>query len=175
MCDEEFKIYHLSSKEAIRKYVRENTNDLDGVQDEDIKQIETDYNNSIYVLIKDGTLYKDRKLIETNVDKLWMQDGFSLYAIKTDNTIKSITNSWNLHKYISDGVYEKVLTSPLYLVALTKDKRIKCIHNDPSGLGIVPDNFINVDDVILKTDLEIPYIIKEGKEMSLFISDNVED
>lgn len=72
MYDEDFKIYNLGSSDEIRKYIRENTNSLDGISDGDIKQIETDYYNSIYVLLKDGTLYNDRMPIEGDVNKLWL-------------------------------------------------------------------------------------------------------
>lgn len=175
MHNEDFKIYNLGSSDKIRKYIRENTDVLDGISDDDIKQIETDFYNSIYVLFKNGTLYKDRELIEDDVNRLWMLNGFNLFAIMSNNTIKSITSRNDLHEYIKDEEYKKILTSTLYLVALTKDGKVKCIHGDPTGLGIIPDNFLNVDDVLIKTDLEIPYIKKAGKEMSLFVTDFEED
>ena len=85
--------------------------------------------------------------------------------------VESITHQEELNKYISGIGYKKIKTSYLYILALTKDNKVKCISDDPTGLGIILDNFIDVDDIFFKTELEIPYVVKNGKEIPLFASE----
>ncbi len=98
-------------------------------------------------------------------------DGLSIFAIMNNNMIETITSQYSLHNYISGIKYKKIKTSHLYILALTKDNKVKCISYDPTGIGIIPENFIDVEDILFKTDLEIPYIIKKGKEIPLFASE----
>lgn len=42
------------------EYLKENTDILDDIKESNIKQIESDYYNSVYFLLKDGTLYKTK-------------------------------------------------------------------------------------------------------------------
>lgn len=55
----EDKIYHLKDRKEIINYIRINTKVLDNFKDEEIKQIESDYYNRIYVLLNNGNLWKN--------------------------------------------------------------------------------------------------------------------
>lgn len=55
----EDKIYHLKDRKEIINYIRTNTKVLDNFKDEEIKQIESDYYNRIYVLLNNGNLWKN--------------------------------------------------------------------------------------------------------------------
>lgn len=169
--DNDFKIYFINSFEEKIKYIKDNTNILYDINENDIKQIESDYYNSIYILLKNGTLYKNKQIIKYNVSKLWFMDGFCIFGIMNNNTVESITFQYALNDYISGIEYKKVITSTLYLFALTNDNKVKCIFTDPTGLGIIPDNFVNVDDILFKSELETPYVVKNGKEIPLFVSE----
>lgn len=171
MYDEEFKIYNLSSKEAIRKYIRENTNTLDGIQDEDIKQIETDYYNTIYVLLNNGDLYKEGKLQSKEIDSLWMLDGFHLFSIGTDNVVMPLQEFTSISRYLNndDCRYKKIITNVLHFVGLTQDGKVRATTCDPTGFGIIPDNFINVDDIMFIDDQ--PHIIKNKQTILLYVGD----
>lgn len=98
-------------------------------------------------------------------------DGFCIFGIMNNNMIESITFQYSLNVYISGIEYKKIVTSYLYLLALTNDNKIKCIFTNSTGLGIIPDNFIDVEDILFKTKLEIPYVVKNGKEIPLFASE----
>lgn len=102
-------------------------------------------------------------------------DGFSIFAVTNNNMVESITCQYDLNDYISGIEYKKIATSNLYLLAQTKDNKVKCISADPTGQGIIPDNFIDVEDILFKTELEIPYVVKNGKEVPLFVSECQED
>lgn len=170
MYDNDFKIYFINDYEEKVKYIKENTDVLDDIDENDIKQIESDYYNLVYILLKDGTLYKNKQIIKGNVSKLWFMDGYRIFGIMNNNMVESITVQYGLNDYISGIEYKKVETSYLYLLALTKDNKVKCIADDPSGIGIIPENFIDVEDILFKTELAIPYIVKNGKEIPLFAS-----
>lgn len=167
----DFKIYFINNYEEKVKYIKDNTDILDAINENDIKQIESDYYNSVYILLKDGTLYKNKRIIKYNVNKLWFMDGLCIFSIMNNNMVESITVQYDLNDYISGIEYKKIATSHLYLLALTNDNKVKCISVDPTGIGIIPDNFIEVDDILFKTDLEIPYVVKNEKEISLFASE----
>ena len=157
------------------EYLKENTDILDDIKESNIKQIESDYYNSVYFLLKDGTLYKTKQIIKYNISKLWFMDEFSIFAVTNNNMVESITCQYDLNDYISGIEYKKIATSNLYLLAQTKDNKVKCISADPTGQGIIPDNFIDVEDILFKTELEIPYVVKNGKEVPLFVSECQED
>ncbi len=63
MNDNDFKIYFITDYKEKLKYIMENTEILDNISQNDIKQIETDYFNSIYILLKNGTLYKNKQIM----------------------------------------------------------------------------------------------------------------
>lgn len=48
--DNDFKIYFINNYEEKVKYIKDNTDILDNINENDIKQIESDYYNSLYVL-----------------------------------------------------------------------------------------------------------------------------
>ncbi len=172
---EDFKIYFINDFEEKIKYIKENTDVLDNINENDIKQIESDYYNSVYIVLKDGTLYKNKNIIKDNVNKLWFMSGYSIFAITNNNMVESITPQYGLNDYISGIEYKKIVTSYLYILALTNDNKVKCISEDPTGIGIIPENFIDVEDILFKTELELPYVVKNGKEIPLFASDCEED
>lgn len=169
--NEEFKIYFINDFKEKIKYIKENTDVLDDIDKNDIKQIESDYYNSVYIVLKDGTLYKNKQIIKGNVSKLWFMDGYSIFAITNNNMVESITYQYGLNDYISGIEYKKIVTSYLYLLALTTDNKVKCIAIDPTGIGIIPENFIDVEDILFKTEFAIPYVVKNGKGIPLFASE----
>ena len=59
--NENFKIYHIADEQEKIKYIQNNTNALNGINLDDIKQIETNFDNNVYVLLKNGEVYKDNK------------------------------------------------------------------------------------------------------------------
>lgn len=166
----EDKIYHLKDRKEIINYIRTNTKVLDNFKDEEIKQIESDYYNRIYVLLNNGNLYKGYDFYKSNVDRIWMLDAFNLYFITKENQVFTLTNfDKDMDAYLNNNncKFKKIIYNTLTFVALTFDGKVISTTCDPSGFGIIPENFLNIDDILFIE--EIPYIIKNNKLLKLFV------
>lgn len=164
------KIYHLEGqlKEKI-EYLSNNTDYLKSIDINDITQIETDFDNNVYVVLNNGELYINGEIKNYEIDKIYMLDGFTFYKITKSQMVipmREMENWTNLDRYLyNDGCcYKKIITDCLYFVALTEEGDIIATSSNPCGLGIIPENFKNVDDVYMKDidiDLYEPYIVKQ--------------
>lgn len=166
------KIYNIDGIKRIF-YIKKYTNGLNNINLKYVKQIETDYYNKVFVLLNNGNLYRDGDLIDNNICKIYMLDGMHLYKITEDNKIKPIYEDDimdNIDKYLNneDYKYKKIISDSLYLVALTEEETIKSSALSGIPIGIIPENFVGVDDIFIKEDK--PYIIKQGKEIPLYVT-----
>ena len=158
-----------------KEYIKSTIN-LENVETNQIKQIEYDKNNNIYILLNNGKLYMNKVCISSNVKELFLLDNFHIYSITTNNMILPLKDleKWgdiDLYLYNEGIMYKKIISDLVYLVALNEDKEIKSCTSIP-GIAIKHDNFINVDDikfVKINEDLFEPYIIKNNQEMPLYI------
>jgi len=167
----DFKIYCLTEDEKL-DYIINNTNALNGINLNDVKQIESDFYNNIYILLKNGNVYLNNTYYINKITEIYFLNGYDLYLITEDKKILPLRNKkeWNeLDFYLNNSniSYKKILTSTLYLTALTEQKTIVSTHADCTGLGIKFENFVNVDDII-HID-ERPYIIKNNKTIPLYV------
>lgn len=149
----------------------------------EIKQIETDFDNNIYVLTNNGKLYKtsqydvDLEYICMNILKIFYLDGRNLYKITSKNIILPIDNNkvWdNTDKYLNNNncKYKKIETSKMHIVVLTEDGCVRALCGGYPCLGIIPDNFINVNDITIVEDeygTDKPYIYKNNEFVELYI------
>ena len=149
----------------------------------EIKQIETDFDNNIYVLTNNGKLYKtsqydvDLEYICMNILKIFYLDGRNLYKITSENIILPIDNNkvWdNTDKYLNNNncKYKKIETSKMHIVVLTEDGCVRALCGGYPCLGIIPDNFINVNDITIVEDeygTDKPYIYKNNEFVELYI------
>lgn len=170
--EDDLKIYSIDGIKRIF-YIKKYTNGLNNINLKYVKQIETDYYNKVFVLLNNGNLYRDGDLIDNNICKIYMLDGMHLYKITEDNKIKPIYEDDimdNIDKYLNneDYKYKKIISDSPYLVALTEEGTIKSIVLSGIPIGIIPENFVGVDDIFIKEDK--PYIIKQGKEIPLYVS-----
>lgn len=147
-----------------------------------IKQIETDFDNNIYVLTNLGKLYKtlqyEDKLefLSDNIIKICFIDGINLYKITNENIILPIEDNekWsNVDKYLNNNncKYKKIETSKMNIVLLTENGNVRALSGYPN-LGIIPDNFINIEDITIFEDeyeIDMPYIYKNNKWQELYI------
>ena len=168
--EQDIKIYCLNDKEGL-DYIINKTNGLAGIDLNDVKQIETDYWNNVYVLTNDKKLYFNSLCICSDINRLYLFDGFHIYIIQEDNTIipTGDAKEWdNLDMYLyNDGIaYKKIIEDTLMITALTEDKRVISVSFSINQ-GIVPENFIDVDDIYYE-DNEI-FIIKNGQSKPLYI------
>ena len=170
--EDDLKIYNIDGIKRIF-YIKKYTNGLNNINLKYVKQIETDYYNKVFVLLNNGNLYRDGDLIDNNICKIYMLDGMHLYKITEDNKIKPIYEDDimdNIDKYLNneDYKYKKIISDSLYLVALTEEGTIKSSALSGIPIGIIPENFVGVDDIFIKDDNV--YIIKQGKEISLYVT-----
>lgn len=169
--EDDLKIYNIFGIKRIF-YIKKYTNGLNNINLKYVKQIETDYYNNIYVLLDNGYLLENGELQDNDIDRLYMVNGFSLYKITNDNIIKPINDVYksDLDIYLNneDYKYKKIISDPLYLVALTEEGTIKSSALSGIPIGIIPENFVGVDDIFIKDDNV--YIIKQGKEISLYVT-----
>lgn len=169
--EDDLKIYNIDGIKRIF-YIKKYTNGLNNINLKYVKQIETDYYNNIYVLLDNGYLLENGELQDNDIDRLYMVNGFSLYKITNDNIIKPIDDVYksDLEIYLNneDYKYKKIISDPIYLVALTEEGTIKSSALSGIPIGIIPENFVGVDDIFIKDDNV--YIIKQGKEISLYVT-----
>lgn len=169
--EDDLKIYNIFGIKRIF-YIKKYTNGLNNINLKYVKQIETDYYNNMYVLLDNGYLLENGELQDNDIDRLYMVNGFSLYKITNDNIIKPIDDVYksDLDIYLNneDYKYKKIISDPLYLVALTEEGTIKSSALSGIPIGIIPENFVGVDDIFIKDDNV--YIIKQGKEISLYVT-----
>ena len=169
--EDDLKIYNIDGIKRIF-YIKKYTNGLNNINLKYVKQIETDYYNNIYVLLDNGYLLENGELQDNDIDRLYMVNGFSLYKITNDNIIKPIDDVYksDLDIYLNneDYKYKKIISDPIYLVALTEEGTIKSSALSGIPIGIIPENFVGVDDIFIKDDNV--YIIKQGKEISLYVT-----
>lgn len=170
MDDNVFKVCFINGYEEKVKHIKGNTDILDDINENDIKQIASDYYSSVYILLKAGTLHKNKQIIKNNVSKLCLMDDFCIFGIMNNKMVESIPHQEVLNKHIRRIEHKKIETSYLYLFVLTNDNKVKCIFADPTSLGLILENFSDGEDILFKAGMEIPYVVKDGKEIPLFAS-----
>lgn len=167
----------LNIKEKIKE-LRLISTYLDNIEDRDIKDVHTDY-KSIMVLLKNGALYIDGELYKQDIKYLYfIFSVFDIYAVNKYNQIFGITiSNFNsrLTLYINNNntKYKKILAEMFMIVCLTKEKEIRAIAGSPFGVGIIPENFSGVDDIIYDKELDEVHIIKNGRKRALFECDTL--
>lgn len=172
--EEEFKIHNINNAEERIEYIKNNTNGLNGIDLKDVKQIATGYFNDVYVLLNNGDFYINGVLNDVEINRIYMFDLIRIYKISNRNMIMSV---WDLEKWSNLDIYlynkgcyyKKILANTMYVTALTEEGRVIATHANPTGVGIVPENFIGVDDILELGDLEEPYIVKNNKTIPLYI------
>ena len=176
------KIYNMSeaSKE---KYFETHTCIYKKIDKKDIVQTETNFDDVLYVLTKTGEVFKTEicydkiEKMDENIKKLYMLDGVHLYKITNENIILPIEDMkiWdNTDKYLNNNncKYKKIETSILHIVLLTNEGNVRALSGGYTNLGIIPENFQDVDDisiVVSEDEIDMPYIYKNQEFKKLYI------
>ena len=119
----------------------------------------------------------DLEYICMDILKIFYLDGRNLYKITSENIILPIDNNkvWdNTDKYLNNNncKYKKIETSKMHIVLLTEDGCVRALCGGYPCLGIIPDNFINVNDITIVEDeygTDMPYIYKNNEFVELYI------
>lgn len=172
--NKDFKIYCIADEKERIDYIQNNTNALNYINLAEVKQIETDYYNKVYVLLNNGNIYIDNTYFVSDISSIYCVSGLNIYLITNDNRILPIKDVvyWdNLDFYLNNNYekYKKILTHELFLTALTGEKKVIAVTKLIEH-GTIPENFFDVDD-ILSIDEE-PYIIKNNKTIPLYAMPN---
>lgn len=181
-CDEEdeyLEIEEISLKQKLR-CLKDYTNALDGINIKDVKQLEKScWNDEIYVVLNNGDMYSNGILRDTKIDRLFgLCEIENMYKIKLDNTIVPMKNieEWNnfdFYLHNKNEPYKKIINNEFSITALTQENKVIAISFWET-FGIVPENFWDVDDIVLEKDergYTEPYVIKKGQKIQLYVRD----
>ena len=181
-CDEEdeyLEIEEISLKQKLR-CLKDYTNVLDGINIKDVKQLEKScWNDEIYVVLNNGDMYSNGILRDTKIDRLFgLCEIENMYKIKLDNTIVPMKNieEWNnfdFYLHNENEPYKKIINNEFSITALTQENKVIAISFWET-FGIVPENFLDVDDIVLEKDergYTEPYVIKKGQKIQLYVRD----
>lgn len=172
----DFKIYFLKGEQKI-EYIQKHTNGLNGINLEDVKQIEIDFWNNVYVVLNNKECYKNGMVEDNNVIEMLILENGDLYKIKEDNTIIPVKDkeNWNdvdEYLYNENNPYKKIITRGSNIICLTIDNRVVSVCFFEL-LGIIPENFIDVEDIYMKEHKM--YVLKNGEERPLYITGGWEE
>ena len=181
-CDEEdeyLEIEEISLKQKLR-CLKDYTNVLDGINIKDVKQLEKScWNDEIYVVLNNGDMYSNGILRDTKIDRLFgLCEIENMYKIKLDNSIVPMKNieEWNnfdFYLHNKNEPYKKIINNEFSITALTQENKVIAISFWET-FGIVPENFWDVDDIVLEKDergYTEPYVIKKGQKIQLYVRD----
>ena len=173
--DKQIENIKLKLKDDIEHII--GTNNLDNIEESQIKQTEYDYYKNTYILLNNGSLYMNKTYINSKTKELYLLDNFHIYSITTNNMVLPLKEleEWDnldLYLYNEGEQYKKIINSDLHFVGLKNNGEIIAYTCVP-GVAIEQNNFINVDDIKLvkiNEDVYEPYIIKENQEIPLYIN-----
>ena len=162
--------------EIIKEIISKKNLDYNSNDFEEIISYRIDFEDNIYILFDNGVLYKNDELYDVGISNLFSLDIYRIYEITKENRINPINENYccEIDNYLNNNncSYKKIIVDDLYLIALTEEGRIIAVSTTPIGLGVVPENFVNAEDVYFKEyeNTVEPYIVKEGIEKPLYIS-----
>lgn len=162
--------------ERIKEIISKKNLDYDSNDFEEIISYRIDFEENIYILFDNGILYKNDEIYDFNISNLFSLDIYRIYEITKENKINPINEMYNcdIDYYLNNNKcsYKKIIVDDLFLIALMEEGRIIAVSTTPVGLGVVPENFIDVEDIYFKEYENIvePYIVKEGMERPLYVS-----
>lgn len=162
--------------EMIKKIMSQKNINYNNINLKKIIDYRVDYEDNIYILFDNGVLYKNDELYDVDISNLFSLDIYRIYEITRENKINPINEMYNcdIDYYLNNNncSYRKVIVDDLYLIALTEEGRIIAVSTNPVGLGIIPENFVNVEDIFFKEyeNTVEPYVVKEGIERPLYVS-----
>ena len=165
------KLYLAYDLDKEKKYhlVRDKTTYLDCINIKDVKNIEFSCFKDIMILLKDGTLFKNGKKIDENINRIFFIDGMTTFSCDKDKVLKCITLSDPTTDFMNynNYKYKKILVSPLYIVALTYDNTLRC-YGTFASIIIDYSKFCDVKDIGYVKENDDVIVIKNGSVYSLF-------
>ena len=175
VADKQIENIKLKLKDDVEHII--GTNNLENIEESQIKQTKYDYYKNTYILLNNGSLYINKTYINSKTKELYLLDNFHIYSITTNNMMLPLKEleEWDnldLYLYNEGEQYKKIINTDLHFVGLKNNGEIIAYTFLP-GVAIEQNNFIDVDDIKLvkvNEDVFDPYIIKENQEIPLYIN-----
>lgn len=147
-----------------------NTNYLDNITFDEVKEIKFSDEKDIIILLRNGKLLFNGNEKLDNIKTLGFMEGMCVFAFSNDNVITCLTGNWKATNFLNNNnyKYKKIFISTLLIVALTYESDIKVyglvdsaidykLYTDVEEIGYVEKN----DDIV---------VIKNEKVYSLFVN-----
>ena len=154
-------------------FVNNNTNYLDNISIDKVKEIKFSYYKDIIILLKNGVLIVNGEETSDNIKTLGIDNGMYVFSISNDNVITCLTGNWKTTEFINNNnyKYKKIVMNGLGIAALTNENIIKYFGAFIDGF-IDYTNFYDVDDIGYIEETEEIIIIKQDKIISLFTNED---
>lgn len=164
-------IIALYNYDFLRAYdfVKNNTNYLNNIPVEDVKDIKFSASKDIIILLKNGNVILNGNYKIKGIKLLVFLSGVSIFGISNDKQIIPLIESGYSCSFINNNnyKYKKICINPLVIVALTNENDIRlygtfcdCVIDHNRLIDIEDIGYVDVNDDIV--------IIKGGKPYSLF-------
>ncbi len=161
------KLYNYDVNKAY-DFVKRNTDYLDNISIDEVKEIMFSCNKDIIILLKNGILLVNEEEQFRNIKTLGFISGLSIFAISNDNAITCITRKCLETEFINNNnySYKKIIITPLVIVALTYEKEVKLFGTLVDEV-VDYNKYIDVEDIGYVEEYDNIVVIKNGKVYSL--------
>ena len=149
--------------------VKSNTNYLDDISKDTVKEIRVSDSGNIYVLLNNSELFKDGEIINTNVKTMGFSYNSEIYSISNDKKITHLTNNSSITRFIDNynSEYKKILVDVLAIIGLTNEGIIKVYGTLVCDI-VNYEMLIGNEDLGYNIDKEDYVVKKQGRILSLF-------
>lgn len=150
--------------------VSNNTDYLNNISKDEVKEIRFSYYKDIIILLKDGEVIINGVKEVSNIVKLFFLNATDIFAISKDKMIIPLITQNALSTFINNNnyKYKKIITNTLSIVVLTYDNDIRAI-TPCLNVGIDYTRYNNVDDIGYAPEDDEFVIFKENKIKPLFL------
>jgi len=165
-------VYFFDLKTAY-DFVNKNTNYLENISIDEVKEIKFSYYKDIIILLKNGVLIINGEETSKDIKTLGIDGGMYVFSISNNNIITCLTGNWKTTQLINNNnyKYKKIIMNGLGIAALTYENTIKYFGAFIDGF-IDYTNFYDVDDIGYIEETDEIVIIKKDRIISLFANED---
>lgn len=162
------KLYDYDLDKAYN-LIKNNTDYLNEISKEEVKEIKFSYYKDIIILLKNGIVLVNGKKKLDNIKTLGFISGIHVFAFSNDNVITSLTGKWENTDFINnnDYKYKTIITNPISIVALTYEKEIR-VFGTIVDFIVNYKNYYDVDYIGYIENNDDIVVIKGNEVYSLF-------
>lgn len=170
---EDIDVVYFFDLNTAYNFVNKNTNYLENINIDEVKEIKFSYYKDIFILLKNGVLIVNGEETSHDIKTLGIDGGMYVFSISNDNIITCLTGNWKTTQFINNNnyKYKKIVMNGLGIAAQTQEHTIKYFGAFIDGF-IDYTNFYDVDDIGYIEETEEIVIIKQDKIISLFANED---